>query len=213
MAYHAFRLASKIQVMPSYATPFTCATIAPAGGLRCVTFHRSFALKYLLLTVFLSITGCTASYQQSHVKEVVDKLDPDRGVYIFTPEDGSYMDREYRSSGKMTANAIRSAFIKHASRVVITYLCSNVECAVGIDPSEFGYFIEPSILHWEDRATEWSGKSDKLEIQLAIYDIATGDELASASLTGKSKWVTFGGDHPQDLLQEPIDRYVDSLYK
>lgn len=170
-------------------------------------------MKYLLSTAFLVITGCTASYQQSHVTEVTDKLDPDRGVYIFTPEDGSYNDTEYHSSGEMTANAVKSAFLMHAARVVITDDCSSVKCAVGINASEFGYFVEPSILHWEDRATEWSGKSDRLEIQLVIYDVATGNELANASLIGKSKWATLGGDHPQDLLKAPIDKYVDSLYE
>jgi hypothetical protein len=68
-------------------------------------------------------------------------------------------------------------------------------------------------LHWEDRATEWSGKSDRLEIQLVIFNVHTGDELANATLTGKSKWATFGGDHPQDLLENPILEYVASLYK
>ncbi|WP_254924651.1 DUF4823 domain-containing protein [Aeromonas sp. A35_P] len=29
---------------------------------------------------------------------------------------------------------------------------------------------------------------------------------------GKSKWATFGGDHPQDLLPEPTEKYVNSLY-
>ena len=170
-------------------------------------------MKYLLSIAFLAITGCTASYQQSHVTEVTEKLDPNRGVYIITPEDGWYMDQGYRSSGKMTANAVKSAFINHASRVVVTDDCSSIECVTDIDASEFGYIIEPSILHWEDRATEWSGKSDRLEIQLVVYDVATSDELANATLTGKSKWATFGGDHPQDLLQAPIEKYVDSLYE
>ena len=70
----------------------------------------------------------------------------------------------------------------------------------------------PEILHWEDRNTEWSGIKDKIEIKLVVYDAATGNELASTIIAGKIKWATFGGDHPQDLLPEPLKRYVESLY-
>ena len=73
--------------------------------------------------------------------------------------------------------------------------------------------MKPEILHWEDRATEWSGKSDRIEIQLVIYDAVTRKELANSSYTGTSKWATFGGDHPQDLLPEPTYQYVNGLYQ
>lgn len=68
------------------------------------------------------------------------------------------------------------------------------------------------ILHWEDRATEWSGKKDKIEIKLSIYGAEGNQEIAGTIIGGKSKWATFGGDHPQDLLPEPIQAYVDTLY-
>jgi Domain of unknown function (DUF4823) len=36
--------------------------------------------------------------------------------------------------------------------------------------------------------------------------------VASTLISGQSKWATFGGDHPQDLLPEPLNSYVESLY-
>jgi hypothetical protein len=74
------------------------------------------------------------------------------------------------------------------------------------------YFVVPEILHWEDRNTEWSGKKDTLEIKLSVFDAADGTTLATTIISGKSKWATFGGDHPQDLLPEPVNRYVETLY-
>ena len=91
--------------------------------------------------------------------------------------------------------------------------CSGIECFSLIDESKFGYFVDPVILHWEDRSTEWSGKSDRLEVQLKIVDVVSRGEIASTVISGKSKWLTFGGDHPQDLLKSPIEGYVESLYK
>ena len=70
----------------------------------------------------------------------------------------------------------------------------------------------PEILHWKDRATEWSGIPDKIEVKLSVYESNSEKELASTVLSGKSKWATFGGDHPQDLLAEPLNKYIGTLY-
>ena len=53
-----------------------------------------------------------------------------------------------------------------------------------------GYLIEPKILHWEDRATEWSGKADRVKVSLQLYRSGSliGSALvkAKASLAGKA---------------------------
>lgn len=113
----------------------------------------------------------------------------------------------------MTANGIRSAFSKHASTVDVVNTCHGDDCLISIDIEKYGYYVKPEILQWEDRATEWSGKKDIIEIQLAVYDAVTREELANSSYTGKSKWATFGGDHPQELLAEPTNNFVSALYK
>jgi hypothetical protein len=74
------------------------------------------------------------------------------------------------------------------------------------------YLIFPEIKHWEDRATEWSGKSDKIEVRITIIDARTGDLVDSVDVRGKSRWGTFGGDHPQDLLAVPIEDFVAEAF-
>ena len=113
----------------------------------------------------------------------------------------------------MTAYAIRAAFSKHSSVVEVVNTCHGDDCLNSIDVEKFGYYVKPEILQWEDRNTEWSGKKDKIEIQIAVYDAVTKQELANSTYTGRSKWATFGGDHPQDLLAEPTNEYVSGLYK
>lgn len=169
--------------------------------------------KLLALSAILLVTACTSTYRHSELQTPAANLDPRLGVLISTPEDGWYENQQYRNSGQMTANAVRSAFAKNARKVDLAKNCSGEECLGSIDIEKYGYFVKPVILHWEERATEWSGKPDRIEIQLVIYDTATKEELANSSYTGKSKWATFGGDHPQDLLPEPTNAYVSSLYK
>ena len=52
---------------------------------------------------------------------------------------------------------------------------------------KYAYYAVPDILHWEDRATEWSGIPDKIELKISIYDVTLGSEIASAVVSGKSK--------------------------
>ncbi len=169
--------------------------------------------KMLFLLIVILATGCASSYKYNELKPVATKLDGTQGVLISTPQDGWYGNNQYRNSGKMTVNALQSAFSKYASRVDVVDFCHGDDCLSGIDTEKYGYYVKPEILHWEERATEWSGKPDRIEIQLVIFDAATKKEIANSSYTGKSKWATFGGDHPQDLLPEPTNQYVTSLYK
>ncbi|MCG9713906.1 DUF4823 domain-containing protein [Shewanella insulae] len=166
-----------------------------------------------LLTFALLLAGCSSTYQHSALQTPTAKLDPTKSVLVAVPENGWYGDKVYRNSGRMTANAVRSAFSKYTSRVSIAADCVGDDCLKQLDANQFGYFVKPIILHWEDRATEWSGISDTIEIQLIVIDARTKQEIANASYTGKSKWASFGGDHPQDLLPEPTNAFVSRLYK
>lgn len=167
-----------------------------------------------LISVFIALltVGCSSTYQQADVQAAANKLDPSQGVLISQPKDGSYEATQYQNSGLMTAQALYSAFSKKAQKVELTAHCHGDECLTSIKPDQFRYYVKPVILHWEERATEWSGKPDIIEVQVVIYDTVSKKSIANSSFKGKSKWATFGGDHPQDLLPEPTEKYVSSLY-
>ena len=76
----------------------------------------------------------------------------------------------------------------------------------------FNYLVAPAIAHWEDRATEWSGRPDRIEIELRTLRTSDGATVALASIEGRSRWATMGGDSPEDLLAEPISAYVEWLF-
>jgi len=169
--------------------------------------------KFIFMFFVIVVTGCASTYKHSELQSLSTQLDRSKGVLISVPEDGWYENTQYHNSGKTTANAIRAAFIKNASRADVVNTCHGDECLEIMDSVKYGYYVKPVILHWEDRATEWSGKSDRIEIQVVVYDAVSKEELANSTYTGKSKWATFGGDHPQDLLPEPTNQYISSLYQ
>jgi hypothetical protein len=170
-------------------------------------------IKYLIIISMLLTTGCAATYKTSDLKPIASKLDSSLGVLISIPNDGSYGEKQYPNSGRMTANAVRAAFAKYTDTVDTTDDCQGDTCLSEAYIIKYGYYVNPIILHWEDRNTEWSGKPDRIEIQLVIYDAVTRLVVASSSIAGKSKWATFGGDHPQELLPEPVNGYVETLYR
>lgn len=67
------------------------------------------------------------------------------------------------------------------------------------------------ILHWEDRATAWSGLPDRIEIYIAVYD-SNRNMLKSALLTGKSTSFTLGSTDPSELLEEPINKFFKEIF-
>lgn len=172
--------------------------------------------KLLPIIVMLgSIASGCASVQTVRLNDgaSVKKLDPKASAYINISPNGSCNNTVYSGSGHQVATIIASALSKHLGMVEVAQ--ENEKTKEGIAEAKTGgftYYVDPLIIRWEDRATEWSGVTDKVEVKIAIFDTATGEITDSAILKGHSAWATFGGDHPQELIQKPIEEYIDSLF-
>lgn len=171
--------------------------------------RSAWGLSILLLA---AACGAPTTYTAPVTKASGDALDPQRTVSIAVPADGSYGGRQYANSGQMTAEIVRSAFSRVGPRAEVSGTCGLEACLQNARAKGHGYFVQPDILQWEDRATEWSGISDKVEIKLTVYDVATRQQVSSQIIAGNSSIWTLGGDHPQDMLPEPVGAYVTSLY-
>jgi hypothetical protein len=167
-------------------------------------------LVLLLLAVLLS--ACASTYRQDVVSAPSAKLERGRSVLIAMPRNGAYDRRVYAASGQQTALAVQAAFARYSDQVAVSSRCADLACLQREGGQSAAYFVVPEILHWEDRNTEWSGIPDRVEIKIVVLDASTRNVIASVVIGGKSKWATFGGDHPQDLLPEPIQKYLESLY-
>ena len=75
------------------------------------------------------------------------------------------------------------------------------------------HVFEPVILNGKDRATEWSGRPDRITIRIGVWDVATGKELSSSSERASCKWATFGGDHPQDLVPHVVKTFASRVFR
>jgi hypothetical protein len=167
-----------------------------------------------LAAVVLIFAGCADTHQLVRQNENNStKLDKNCAVYVAVSRDGRYGDINYEGSGATTSQIIMAAFAKYLSRIESApeYESLNTNLTKARNDG-FSHLVYPMILHWEDRATEWSGLSDKIRVKISLFDVSTGQQLDGAIISGESGLATFGGDRPQDLLAKPMDEYVTRLF-
>jgi hypothetical protein len=175
-------------------------------------------MRHLLLAALCTsvlLAGCRARYDVNSLSGTsASRLDRAKPVYVAIPQDGAYGGRPYTGSGQRVAQAIASAFSMHASRVQIADRraesdASDVEAARAAGA---GYVAVPVIAHWEQRNTVWSGMPSRMAIRLTVFDAATGQQITSSAIEGRSRIMSMTATTPESLLREPLMNYVRGLY-
>lgn len=160
------------------------------------------------------LSACADTHQLLRTGREIPKLEKSKTVYVSLPKDGRYGQTVYSGSGQNTTQIVLMAFSQYAKKVESGYEYQTFEEALSA-ARKYGatYLVVPTILVWEDRATEWSGIPDKASIRITITDTGNAEAIDSVIINGKSGLATFGGDHPQDLLPKPVAEYVKSLFE
>jgi hypothetical protein len=170
----------------------------------------------LLLIIFVALTGCATegtNYTRSVLTEPKGRLVRGQAVHIAMPRNGWYENTEYPGSGRMTAVDLRAAFARFSDHVDVAEQCQDLNCLKRAHPESLNaYFVVPEILRWEGRGKSWSPQPDVIEIKITVFEGDHSKSRASAILSGKNRSSLFSSEHPQESLQEPIGRYVSSLY-
>lgn len=168
----------------------------------------------VLLLLTLSLAGCVSKYRLDSYEAPTSHLGKQSTFYVALPADGQYGGTTYPDSGAATAQVISATLQLHVDKAVVGTMPAEDLAAAMKQAQQRGlsHVFLATILNWEERATEWSGIPDKITLKLGVYDAQTGKAVSTTVTSASSKWGTFGGDHPQDLLPEPIKRFVDPLF-
>lgn len=157
--------------------------------------------------------ACSQKHAIDTVQTPPQRLDRGAAVYVMVPQPGIHEGKTYPESGVQTAQAAVAALAPYASRATSGGTPETLENARRKAQSAgAAYIVEPTILNWEDRATEWSGWPDRITIKLVVWDTKSGKDVASTLARASSKWGTFGGDHPQDLLPQLMASFFSRIY-
>ncbi|PSU50122.1 DUF4823 domain-containing protein [Photobacterium frigidiphilum] len=172
-------------------------------------------MKKIIMAVCLaSLWGCADSHSLNVTESnITATINSTQSVYIALSKDGSYGKHHYDGSGMMLSQTIQSSLIKRLHNVEIARKPELFpEALKSAQRDGYDYLFYPTIMHWEDRSTEWSAKPDKVTVKIAVIDVETQTEIKSAIVDGTSGIATFGGDHPQDLLPEPVEKFTAQLF-
>lgn len=174
---------------------------------------KLFFLLFFVMSMLLS--GCTDTHNlvRNNPSNVTTKLNPKESFYIAVSKDVVYGEDKNEGSGLTLSQIIQSSVSKRARRVEIGSVHQSFDDALLYARTKsFKYLIYPTILHWEDHATEWNGVPDKVEVKIEIVESANDSVIDTALISGKSGLATFGGDKPQDLLPIPIEEFISNLF-
>jgi hypothetical protein len=171
-------------------------------------------MRALMVAVFaLALNSCAQKYALDSFQPPPQHIARNSSVYVILPENGRYGNRTYLNSGRETAQALFTSLSAVTNKIEISSTTESVDAALSVArPDGAAYVFQPMILNWVDHATEWSGIPDRITIKLIVYDAQDGKEVASIMARSSSKWATFGGDHPQDLLPRVMKEFTRQLF-
>lgn len=170
-------------------------------------FLPVFCLSFLL-------AACVSTQDVDRPAQVSQRLDTAAVAYVSVPPDGHFGKTVYANSGMMAANAVAKAFQAHLQNVYVASAPATIDDALqAARGAGARYLISPVILHWEEHATQWSWRSDRVRIKLTVIDTMSGNIVETAVLKGTSGAAAFFvRREPQQLLAPPLDQYVESLF-
>jgi hypothetical protein len=176
--------------------------------------RKSFTLVALTLVACL-LAACKTTYTEKNLtNEPPPMLKSTSRIYVAIPFDATFKETVAQESGKMTAQAFQAAFLRYTRSVYISKFPESVtEALESARRANLEYVVYPSIVRWEDRATEWSGRRDRLTLKVDLIDLNTGTIAFSREVEATGKWMTDGGETPRDLLTGPAEQYVNALFR
>ena len=159
----------------------------------------------------LVVSGCAdVSTVQRHDQDAY--LHPKAATYVAIPQDGRFGEIVYMGSGTTVAGIVVAGFSGKLPNIRLGERYQPYEVAFRYaQDSNFHYLIVPTILHWEDRSTAWSGRPSKSSIRIVISDVGTGEIVDSAVIDSRSSKVRMTDPSPEDGLPKPVAEYVNSL--
>lgn len=172
--------------------------------------------KVSCLLMALLLVGCaTANIERlSQPQDARAVLRGNEKVFVALPEDGTFEGHHYTDSGKYVQQYFYDNLLRYADNVVnATKVLPLEEAKAEAKRQNAEILIYPTIIHWEDRNTMWSGIRDKIRINVIVYSLVDNKTLDKTSLYATNAWATFIQARPENRLKTIIPPYVKALYE
>jgi hypothetical protein len=176
---------------------------------------KNFAGCALTAALLLACGGCKSTYSEKQITAApAPMLHHNDRIYVAMPFDATFKKTVAQGSGKQTAQTLFAALSSYTQSVFLGKFPESPSDALETARKyHVDYVVYPAILKWEDRATEWSGRRDKLELRIDLLSATDGQVAFSQEVEATGKWMTDGDDTPNDLLPQPCEKFVNALFR
>src|SRR4051794_839478 len=126
----------------------------------------------LIVILALALLGCADTHRITRMDGVESAVSLQRqtSAYVAVSTDGRYGSIVYSGSGATVTQIVASAFGQYLKKITMGTRTEDLDQALAsAKAGGFTYLLFPQILHWEDRATEWSLKPDVATVKISIY--------------------------------------------
>jgi hypothetical protein len=172
--------------------------------------------RFLMILAGMAVlTACKSTYSEKDLSnEPPPLLKSNSRIYVAIPFDATFKKEVVQGSGKQTAQAFQVAFLRYTRSVYMSKFPESVGEALEIARNgHMEYVLYPTIVRWEDRATEYTGLRDQLAVKAELIDLKTSKVVFSREIEATGKWMTDGGESPKDLLEQPAEQYANALFR
>jgi hypothetical protein len=136
-------------------------------------------------------------------------------VCVVVPKDASFAGDEYPGSGRAVAQKVADSLERIA---VTSSLISAIENDLDKLCTERAgeFIIEPEIIHYEDHATGWSGRPDRIEVRISAFRFDAHQMkrltvVEASSNIAASGLIEWGNAPPHSLLSSNLDPVLEGL--
>lgn len=162
----------------------------------------------------LPMAGCSIPHSKSDGGPVGTYIvSPGDKVLVLNIADGQEQGQSPApGSGQGMVDAIRRVLTAHAVPLSIT---ESGSLDAGFDEARrigARYVLKTTITLWEDNATAWSGKGDKLNISCQLYSANSHELLAASDHRRVATGFTFVSGTPDRFMDEVAFGALGKLY-
>ena len=168
-------------------------------------------MRSILLGVLIGFLGCAYARVDPGVPHSGARLSASSQVWVLVPSDGAYGNQQYRGSGQTLARRTLSIVRKRHPLAQIAHGSDESEALKLAHSEGIDFIVSPEILHWEDRATPWSGFRDKVRVEVRLLRVHPPKLVSSIVFESRNNSITFIDGRPEDLLDGDYDRAVLGL--
>lgn len=171
-----------------------------------------FGLTFLLVFLLLLLNACAyTQHSLSPNNAQKERLSPSDVFCVMLASDGAYGSKIYSGSGRTVSNRILYSVRQKRPLTQLVETTDEDQAIQQCSAKGANYLLSPLILHWEDRATQWSGMRDHVKIEIRLIKVDPKTFIRSTLFEARNNWFTFVNADPSELLNESFDQVIADI--